>query len=252
MWIGVVTIFPEMLQALTGCGVSRRAVEQGKVVVETISPRDFTHDVHKTVDDRPFGGGPGMLMKYEPVVAAINEAKRRSPGPAKVIYLSPQGKVFNQQAATSMTQSENLIFLCGRYEGVDERIIDAHVDEEWSLGDFVLSGGELAAMTMMDAIIRLLPGVLNHQRSAVEDSFTNGLLDCPHYTRPVEVDGMTVPEVLRSGNHAAIENWRNQQALARTWLRRPELLDNVQLDKKQRAFVKTLRESGPSEDSEEL
>ncbi|WP_119395035.1 tRNA (guanosine(37)-N1)-methyltransferase TrmD [Salinibius halmophilus] len=252
MWIGVVTIFPEMLQALTDCGVSRRAVEQGKVVVDTINPRDFTHDVHKTVDDRPFGGGPGMLMKYEPVVAAINEAKRRAPGAAKVIYLSPQGKVFNQQAATALTSEENLIFLCGRYEGVDERIVEAHVDEEWSLGDFVLSGGELAAMTMMDAIIRLLPGVLNHDRSAVEDSFTNGLLDCPHYTRPVEIDGMSVPDVLRSGNHAAIENWRNQQALARTWLRRPELLKDVELDKKQRAFLKTLRESGPSEDSEEL
>jgi tRNA (guanine37-N1)-methyltransferase len=192
------------------------------------NPRDYTHDVHRTVDDRPYGGGPGMVMMVEPLMAAIEAAKEAAPQ-SKVLYLSPQGKRFDQSAAQQLAKGDGMILIAGRYEGIDERLIDAFVDEEWSIGDFVLSGGELPAMVMMDSIIRLLPGALGHADSAEQDSFTDGLLDCPHYTRPEEILGRTVPEVLKSGNHELIRQWRLKQALGRTWLRRPDLLEGREL-----------------------
>jgi len=201
MQFGIISIFPEMFQALTESGVTRRAVSNGLVSIECWNPRDFTDDKHQTVDDRPYGGGPGMLMKVKPLELAIAAAKEKLGPNSKVIYLSPQGKQLTQQGAETLATEENLIFLAGRYEGVDERLIQAQVDEEWSIGDYVLSGGELAAMVMMDSIIRLVPGVLGHDMSAVEDSFVDGLLDCPHYTRPEVYNGESVPEVLLSGDH---------------------------------------------------
>jgi tRNA (guanine37-N1)-methyltransferase len=187
------------------------------------NPRDYTHDAHRSVDDRPYGGGPGMLMSYAPLTAAIAEARAAAPG-SPVAYLSPQGRLLDQQAVAAMAGRPGMILVAGRYEGIDERIIERHVDEEWSIGDYVLSGGELAAMVLMDAVMRLQPGVLGDADSARQDSHVDGLLDCPHYTRPEEIDGMEVPAVLLGGNHAAIRRWRLQQALGRTWQRRPELL----------------------------
>ena len=232
MQFGIISIFPEMFQALTEQGVTGRAVSKGLVSFDVWNPRDFTSDRHRTVDDRPYGGGPGMLMKVAPLEQAIAAAKAKLGPHSKVIYLSPQGRKLDQAGAEELARDSNasseeggLIFLAGRYEGVDERLIQAHVDEEWSIGDYVLSGGELAAMVMMDSIIRLLPGVLGHELSAVEDSFTDGLLDCPHYTRPEDYKGECVPDILLSGNHAKIKQWRLKQALGRTWQRRPDLLE---------------------------
>jgi len=229
MRFDVISLFPEMFDALR-TGVTGRALEQGLAHMVLWNPRDYTHDVHRTVDDRPYGGGPGMVMMVEPLMAAIQAAKEAAPQ-SRVVYLSPQGKRFDQGAAQRMAQQDGLILIAGRYEGIDERLIDAFVDEEWSIGDFVLSGGELPAMAMMDSIIRLLPGALGHADSAEQDSFTDGLLDCPHYTRPEEILGCTVPEVLKSGNHELIRQWRLKQALGRTWLRRPELLEGRELSK---------------------
>ncbi len=237
MQFGIISIFPEMFQALTEQGVTGRAVGKGLVSFDVWNPRDFTIDKHKTVDDRPYGGGPGMLMKVAPLEQAIAAAKAKLGSQSKVIYLSPQGRKLDQAGAEELAKeystlgSSNeeskggLIFLSGRYEGVDERLLKAQVDQEWSIGDYVLSGGELAAMVMMDSIIRLLPGVLGHELSAVEDSFTDGLLDCPHYTRPENYKGQLVPQVLLSGNHAKIKQWRLKMALGRTWQRRPDLLE---------------------------
>jgi tRNA (guanine37-N1)-methyltransferase len=238
MKFAVVTLFPEMFAALQEHGVSGRAIRKGLTDVALVNPRDFTTDVHRTVDDRPYGGGPGMVMLVEPVLQAIKQAKRLAglggcgesgssmeTQPPKVVYLSPQGTPFDQALARQNVEaSQPIVFLAGRYEGIDERIIGLAVDEEWSLGDYVLSGGELPAMVMMDTMIRLLPGVLGHQGSAEEDSFAAGLLDCPHYTRPEEYEGLRVPPVLLSGNHKKIEQWRLKQSLGRTWLRRPDLL----------------------------
>lgn len=238
MWFGIVSLFPDMLEAVTRFGVTGRAVKSGLIQVESWNPRDFTHDKHRTVDDRPFGGGPGMLMKVQPLQDAIAAAKAAAPSPAKVIYLSPQGRKFDQQGAVELTTQESLIFVCGRYEGVDERLIEAEVDEEWSLGDFVLSGGELPAMVMVDAVARLVPGVLGDQASAEEDSFSEGLLDCPHYTRPEVLDGVGVPPVLMSGNHEQIRKWRLKQQLGRTYERRPDLLEQIDLNSEQQTLLK--------------
>lgn len=237
MWFGVVTLFPEMLQALTEQGVSGRAVKQDKVSLACWNPRDFTHDKHQTVDDRPYGGGPGMLMKVQPLRDAIHAAKAAAGEGAKVIYMSPQGRKLDQQGVLELVQQEKLILVAGRYEGIDERLIDDEIDEEWSIGDFVLSGGELAAMTLMDAVIRLVPGVLGHEQSAQQDSFMEGLLDCPHYTRPEDYDGQLVPEVLLSGNHEKIRQWRLKQALGRTWQRRPDLLAALELTTEQQKLL---------------
>jgi len=233
MQIDILTIFPEMFNAFSDYGVTGRAVKQGVISVNSWNPRDFTEDRHRTVDDRPFGGGPGMLMKVQPLKNAICAAKAASNKQSKVIYLSPQGRKLDQQGVTDLSKNDRLIFVCGRYEGIDERLIDTEIDEEWSLGDFVLSGGELAAMTFMDAISRLVPGVLGHELSSVEDSFFDGLLDCPHYTRPEVLDELSVPAVLLSGHHENIRRWRAKQAIGRTWERRPDLLDGRQLTKEQ-------------------
>lgn len=221
----VITLFPEMFAALTASGITRRALERGLWALECWNPRRWTEDVHRTVDDRPYGGGPGMVMMASPLEQAIAAAKVGAGGTAKVIYLSPQGARIDQKRVAQLAAGDGAILLCGRYEGIDERVIERCVDEELSLGDFVLSGGELAAMALMDACIRQLPGALNDEASAVEESFVAGLLDCPHYTRPELYEGMKVPDVLLSGNHEAIRRWRLKQALGRTWQRRPELIE---------------------------
>jgi len=237
VWFGVVTLFPEMIQALTEQGVSGRAVKQEKVSVTCWNPRDYAYDNYQTVDDRPYGGGPGMLMKIQPLKEAIHAAKAAAGDGAKVIYMSPQGRKLDQQGVLELAQHDKLILVAGRYEGIDERLIEAEVDEEWSVGDFVLSGGELPAMTLMDAVIRLVPGVLNHELSAQQDSFMDGLLDCPHYTRPEVYEGQAVPEVLLSGNHEKIRQWRLKQALGRTWQRRPDLLAELELTTEQQKLL---------------
>lgn len=219
MWIGIITLFPEMFKAITDFGVTGRAIKHNLLEVHCWNPRDFTHDKHKTVDDRPYGGGPGMLMMVQPLRDAIYAAKQGAGEGVKVIYLSPQGRKLDQSGVTQLAKYEKVILLCGRYEGIDERLIEAEVDEEWSVGDYVLTGGELPAMTLIDAVARFVPGVLGKQSSALEDSFADGLLDCPHYTRPEVLDGTAVPDVLMSGNHAKIREWRLQQSLERTWLR---------------------------------
>ncbi|MBT0432613.1 tRNA (guanosine(37)-N1)-methyltransferase TrmD [Morganella morganii] len=237
MWIGVISLFPEMFLSITGYGVTGRAVKNGLISVDCWNPRDFTYDRHHTVDDRPYGGGPGMLMMVEPLRKAIHAAKAAAGDNAKVIYLSPQGRKLDQQGVCELAANEKLILVCGRYEGVDERVIQTEIDEEWSVGDYVLSGGELPAMVLIDAVSRFVPGVLGHQASAKEDSFADGLLDHPHYTRPEVLDGMCVPPVLLSGNHAEIDRWRMKQSLGRTWLRRPELLESLALTDEQRMLL---------------
>jgi len=237
MWLGVITLFPEMFRAVTDFGVTGRAVKNGLLELHTWNPRDFTHDRHNTVDDRPYGGGPGMLMMVQPLRDAIHAAKAAAGEGAKVIYLSPQGRKLDQQGVTELAQSSRLILVCGRYEGIDERIIQTEVDEEWSIGDYVLSGGELPAMTLIDSVSRLVPGVLGKQASAEQDSFSDGLLDCQHYTRPESLDGVDVPAVLLSGNHEQIRLWRLQQSLGRTLLRRPELLQNLALTDEQTTLL---------------
>lgn len=241
MRFDVVTLFPDMFDALR-LGVTGRALEQGLVEMHFWNPRDYTQDLHRTVDDRPYGGGPGMVMMVEPLRAAIEAAKAAAPR-SRVVYLSPQGRSFDQQVAQEVAEADGLILIAGRYEGIDERLIEALVDEEWSIGDYVLSGGELPAMTVMDSVIRLQPGALGHVDSAEQDSFTDGLLDCPHYTRPEEVLGRTVPEVLTSGNHELIRRWRLQQALGRTWLRRPDLLKNRSLNQEEQKLLETFQQS---------
>jgi tRNA (guanine37-N1)-methyltransferase len=224
MQIAVVSLFPEMFAAVSEHGVTGRAVQQGLVGLSHINPRDYTTDRHRTVDDRPYGGGPGMLMKIDPLQQAIAAAREAAGVAVKVIYLSPQGRRLDHGKALELALEPGLILIAGRYEGVDERLIESEVDEELSIGDYVLSGGELAAMVVMDAVTRQLPGVLGHEQSAQEDSFADGLLDCPHYTRPEVFQDMPVPEILLSGDHAAIRRWRLKQALGRTQERRPDLL----------------------------
>jgi tRNA (guanine37-N1)-methyltransferase len=235
----VITLFPQMFDALTQCGITRRAAEQGRYVLKTWNPRDFTTDNHRTVDDRPYGGGPGMVMLGEPLQAAINAARERqlASGVAKsrVVYLSPQGRLLTHGVVKELVSlpETGLILLTGRYEGIDERLIRQMVDEEISIGDYVLSGGELAAMVLMDSLVRQLPGVLGDAESAEQDSFVQGLLDCPHYTRPEIFNGEAVPPVLLSGNHADIQRWRLSQSLGRTWTRRPDFLAKRVLTKEE-------------------
>ncbi len=228
MQFDVVTLFPEMFAAITQSGITRRAFEQQKCGLTLWNPRDFTTDNYRTIDDRPYGGGPGMVMLAKPLEAAIDAARDRQAGQGllkpRVVYLSPQGRPLTHQRVMQMTTEPGLVLLCGRYEAIDQRVLERCVDEEISLGDFVLSGGELPAMALMDAVIRQLPGVLNDQGSAIEDSFVNGLLDCPHYTRPEVYEDMAVPAVLLSGHHAEIEKWRRQQALLATAKKRPDLI----------------------------
>lgn len=237
MWFGVITLFPEMFDAVSQYGVTGRAVRNELVSIECWSPRDFAHDKHSTVDDRPYGGGPGMLMKVQPLRDAIHAAKAAAGEGVKVIYLSPQGRKLDHKGVQELVSCEKLILVAGRYEGIDERLIGSEIDEEWSLGDFVLSGGELPAMTMIDAVSRLVPGVLGHQGSAEEDSFVEGLLDCPHYTRPESIEGQHVPDVLLSGNHENIRRWRLKQQLGRTWQRRSDLLEKLELTVEQQALL---------------
>ncbi|MCW8841214.1 MAG: tRNA (guanosine(37)-N1)-methyltransferase TrmD [Gammaproteobacteria bacterium] len=237
MRFDVVTLFPPMFEALADYGITGRALERGIAELGLWNPRDFTHDRHRTVDDRPYGGGPGMLMKVQPLRDAIHKARAAHPARSHVVYLSPQGRPLDQAGVQELAQYPHLVLIAGRYEGVDERLIETEVDEEWSIGDYVLSGGELAAMVVIDAVTRLLPGALGHEDSAEQDSFSDGLLDCPHYTRPEQFGQLPVPAVLLSGDHAAIARWRRKQALGRTWLRRPELLDRVELDEEQRRLL---------------
>ncbi|GGO75082.1 tRNA (guanosine(37)-N1)-methyltransferase TrmD [Bowmanella pacifica] len=238
----VVSLFPDMFDNFTQQGVFGRAVKSGLLQVECFNPRDFTHDKHRTVDDRPYGGGPGMLMMVQPLTDAIHAAKQAAGDKPKVIYLSPQGQKLDQQGVRRLSESENLILVAGRYEGIDERVIEAEVDEEWSIGDYVLSGGELPAMVLMDAIARFVPGVLGHEQSAEQDSFNDGLLDCPHYTRPENLDGCLVPDVLLSGNHEKIRQWRLKQSLGRTWQRRPELLNDLALTEEQKRLLRQFQD----------
>lgn len=226
-----------MFEAIASYGVSGRAVKRGLIDINCWNPRDFTHDKHRTVDDRPFGGGPGMLMKVQPLKDAIASAKQKAPAGVKVVYLSPQGRKFDHNLAQELGSLKSLILVAGRYEGIDERLIESEIDMEISLGDFVLSGGELPAMTVIDAVARLVPGVLGHVDSAVEDSFVEGLLDCPHYTRPEVFDESKVPEVLLSGDHAKIKRWRLKQQLGRTYDRRPDLLNALDLNKHQQQLL---------------
>lgn len=235
----VVTLFPEMFAAVTASGITRRALERGLWSLGCHNPRDWAGDNHRTVDDRPYGGGPGMVMMAGPLESAIDAA--RAQGARTVIYLSPQGRALNHARVCELAASDGAILLCGRYEGVDERLLQRCVDEEVSLGDFVLSGGELAAMALIDACVRQLPGALNDGASATEESFAAGLLDCPHYTRPEDYEGMRVPEVLLSGNHEQIRRWRLMQALGRTWLRRPDLLDRRQLSSEEARLLEEFK-----------
>jgi tRNA (guanine37-N1)-methyltransferase len=250
----VISLFPEMFDAITEYGVTGRAIRKGLIEFHTWNPRDFAHDRHRTVDDRPYGGGPGMLMMVQPLRDAIHAARAAadsiafgSDGKVKVVYLSPQGRKLDQAGVRELSQYDRLIFIAGRYEGIDERLIESEIDEEWSVGDYVLSGGELPAMNIIDAIARFVPGVLGHQQSAEQDSFSDGLLDCPHYTRPevlddASVEGKSVPKVLLSGNHEHIRQWRQFKSLERTWTRRPELLTDLALTAEQRAMLEKIKQ----------
>ena len=244
MQLGIVTLFPEMFAAVTEHGISARAVRSGLMNLELFNPRDYTTDKHRTVDDKPFGGGPGMLMKTEPLIASIAAARqvvsqKQTVGEkARVIYLSPQGKTLKQDSIIDLAKRESMVLLCGRYQGIDNRVLENEIDEEWSLGDFVISGGELAAMTLIDAMTRFQPGALGDEGSALEDSFSNGLLHSPEYTRPQSIAGSDVPEVLLSGDHEAIRKWRMKQSLGATWLKRPDLLQAMSLEIEQEELLK--------------
>ena len=236
MRIDVVTLFPQMLAPLAEGGITARALKRGLVALRMWNPRDYTQDRHRTVDDRPYGGGPGMVMMVTPLRDAIRAARAEAPS-SRVLYLSPQGRRLDQAGMHELAERCGVILVCGRYEGIDERLIESEIDEEWSIGDYVLSGGELAAMVLIDGVARLLPDALGDAQSAEQDSFADGLLDYPHYTRPEMVEGRPVPEVLLSGDHAAVRRWRHKQALGRTWLRRPDLLETLGLDAEQRLLL---------------
>ena len=236
-----VTLFPEMFDALTGSGITQRAFDRGLWSLGLWNPRDFTLDNYRSVDDRPYGGGPGMVMLAEPLEKAIAAAKSAAAGEARVIHLSPQGGRLDEERVAQFAGEERLILLCSRYEGVDQRLVERCVDEEISIGDYVISGGELAAMVVMDAVVRKLPGALGDERSAVEDSFFTGLLDCPQYTRPERHSDREVPPVLLSGHHADIARWRLKQSLGRTWLRRPELIERRGLDELEAGLLEEFR-----------
>ena len=237
MRIDVISLFPPMFEAVTGHGVTGRAIKNGLLALRVWNPRDYTQDRHRSVDDRPYGGGPGMVMMIEPLARAIQSARGEQVKDAKLIYLSPQGRKLDHAGVQELSQREGMILLAGRYEGIDERLIESEVDEEWSIGDYVLSGGELAAMVVIDAIARQLPGALGDEDSAQQDSFVDGLLDHEHYTRPEDYAGRRVPEVLLSGDHEKIRRWRLKQSLGRTWLRRPDLLERLSLDSEQKRLL---------------
>ena len=238
MQIRVVTLFPEMVTTGTSFGVCGRAVRRGIVDLATVDPRDFAIDVHRTVDDRPYGGGPGMVLKFEPLRDAIRSAKAgMTNGAGRVVFLTPQGRRFDQNVARELSAERGVVLVAGRYEGFDERLIEAEADDEISLGDFVLSGGEIAAVAVIDAVVRLLPDVLGHEASAEQDSFSDDLLDCPHYTRPDSIDGRDVPAVLRDGDHEAVRRWRLKQALGRTYVRRPDLLQGRDLTEEEQQLL---------------
>ena len=241
MRIDVITLFPESLEELTGLGVTGRAIKDGRVELKAWNPRDFAVDRHRTVDDRPYGGGPGMVMAVEPLGSTIRAVRDEHAGDVPVSLMSPQGRKLDQAGINELAGRQGLILVCGRYEGIDERTVESEIDEEWSIGDYVISGGELAAAVIIDAVTRLLPGVLGDEQSAIEDSFVDGLLDHPHYTRPEVAGGKAVPEVLLSGDHEAIRRWRRKQALGRTWQRRPDLLENRELDEEAKMLLQEFR-----------
>lgn len=247
MQVSIVTLFPEMFKALSESGISSRAIDKGLLTLSTVNPRDYAQDKHKSVDDRPYGGGPGMVMTVPPLASAIHAAKagmdagEKNTDAVKVIYMSPQGKRLDQQMVTELLQCQQLVVLCGRYEGIDERLIEAEVDEEISIGDYVISGGELAAMVLLDGVIRQLPDALGDADSAKQDSFASRpLLDCPHYSRPESIEGRDVPAVLMSGDHEAIRRWRLQQSLLRTKERRPDLFERLELSREEQALLDEL------------
>ncbi|MEE8056180.1 MAG: tRNA (guanosine(37)-N1)-methyltransferase TrmD [Gammaproteobacteria bacterium] len=235
--LGVVTLFPGMFDALTQFSITGRAIERGLVELRIWNPRDFAKDAHRSVDDRPYGGGPGMVMKVQPVRDAIRSAVNSLGGKPHVIYLTPQGRRLEQAGVSALANHRQLVIVAGRYEGLDERVIQTEVDEEWSIGDYVLTGGELPAMVVIDALTRTIPGVLGDKHSACDDSFFNGLLEYPHYTRPEEIEGLRVPNVLLSGDHEAVDRWRRKQALGRTWIKRPDLIEVLGLDEDQQALL---------------
>lgn len=238
MRIDVVTLFPHMLEVLKDYGITGRAISEGLLRLGLWNPRDFTHNRHRSVDDKPYGGGPGMVMSYQPLHDAIRAAKSEHGGKSRVFYLSPQGKCLNQSFAAELAeQYKNIVLVAGRYEGVDERLIDDEIDEELSIGDYVLSGGEVAAMVVIDVITRLLPGALGHEDSALQDTFSGGLLEFPQFTRPEEINDRKVPAVLLSGDHQAILRWRRKQALGRTWQKRPDLLEARELTNEERQLL---------------
>lgn len=242
MRIDVVSLFPPMFEAVTDYGVTGRAIKNGLLTLRVWNPREYTEDRHRTVDGRPYGGGPGMVMLIEPLARAIKAARTEQVDGARVIYLSPQGRRLEQAGVQELSKRQGMILLAGRYEGVDERLLESEVDEEWSIGDYVLSGGELAAMVMIDAIARQLPGALGDEDSAQQDSFAEGLLDHEHYTRPEDYAGQQVPEVLLSGDHEKIRRWRLKRSLGRTWLRRPDLLERLPLNSEQKHLLDEFRQ----------
>jgi len=239
--VGVVSLFPELVTPVTSYGVVGRACERGLLELTQASPRDFTVDRHRSVDDRPYGGGPGMVLRYEPVRDALRALRERLPAGSRVMVLSAQGRQFDQALARELAAAPGMLLVTGRYEGIDERIVEGEALEEISLGDYVLSGGELAAAVIIDAVARLLPGVLGHEDSSLEDSYMDGLLDCPQYTRPEVIEGMSVPEVLLGGDHEAVRRWRLKQALGRTWLRRPTLLEAKLLNEEEQELLEEFR-----------
>ena len=241
MRIDVITLFPESVEELTGLGVTGRAIRDGRVELKTWNPRDLATDRHRTVDDRSYGGGPGMVMAVEPLSSTIRAVRNEQASDICVSLMSPQGRKLDQAGINELAGRQGLILVCGRYEGIDERVIESEIDEEWSIGDYVISGGELAAAVIIDAVTRLLPGVLGDEQSAEQDSFVDGLLDHPHYTRPEVAGGMAVPEVLLSGDHEAIRRWRRKQALGRTWQRRPDLLQDRAMDDEAKLLLKEFR-----------
>ena len=249
MKIDVISLFPPMFEAVTAHGISGRAIKNGLLTLRLWNPRDYTDDRHRSVDDRPYGGGPGMVMMAEPIERAIRAARYGQTPGAKVLYLSPQGQRLDHAGVVSLAKREGLILLAGRYEGIDERLFESEVDEEWSIGDYVLSGGELAAMVVIDAITRQLPGALGDADSALQDSFAGGLLDYAHYTRPEVHAGRKVPEILLSGDHEKIRRWRLKQSLGRTWLRRPDLLERLPLNDEQKQLLEEYRQEYLSRES---
>jgi tRNA (guanine37-N1)-methyltransferase len=242
MRIDVISLFPPMFEAVSGYGVTGRAIKNGLLTLRVWNPRDYTEDRHRTVDDRPYGGGPGMVMMIEPLARAIEAARSEQGKDVKVVYLSPQGRRLDHAGVVELSKRAGVILLAGRYEGIDERLLETEVDEEWSIGDYVLSGGELAAMVMIDAVARQLPGALGDEDSAQQDSFVEGLLDHEHYTRPEDYAGRRVPEVLLSGDHEKIRRWRLKRSLGRTWLRRPDLLEQLPLNDEQKRLLEEFRQ----------